>query len=114
LARKRNENLWRTLSETLEVEQKSKAAGMSRPITPPAVLQLVENDSTHNNVAFNNLLLEGRHIHQVKGIVQHPDNQRTHNRACNCPDSTSRKGSTTDNRSRDAIKFVANAKPRLP
>src|SRR5260221_6275431 len=31
-----------------------------------------------------------------------------------CPDSTSRKGGTTNDRCRDGIKFVANAKPRLP
>ena len=54
-----------------------------------AILELVENNSTHNNATLDNLLPKGRHIHQVKSIVQYPNNQRTHNRACNCPDSTS-------------------------
>src|SRR5580704_6549728 len=79
-----------------------------------AVLELVDNDCTNNNATFNNLLPEGRHIHQVKGIVQHTDNQRTHNRACNCPDSTGRKRGATDDCGRDRIQFVADSKPRLP
>jgi len=79
-----------------------------------AVLELVDNDCTNNNATLDNLLPEGRHIHQIKGIVQYTDNQRTNNRACNCPDSTSRKGGTTNHRGRNGIKFVANAKPRLP
>src|SRR5271157_5713416 len=79
-----------------------------------ASLELVENDCTNNNATLDNLLPIGRHIHQVESIVQYTDNQRTNNRPCNCPDSTSRKGGATDDRSRDGIKFVANAKPRLP
>jgi hypothetical protein len=42
-----------------------------------AILQLVENNSTNNDAALDDLLPEGRDIHQVKGVVQYPDNQRT-------------------------------------
>jgi hypothetical protein len=35
----------------------------SNVLLPPAVLELVENDSAHNNATFNNLLPESRHIH---------------------------------------------------
>jgi arylsulfatase A-like enzyme len=55
----------------------------------------------------------GRHIHQVECIIQYTDNQRTNNCACNCPDSTSRKGGAADDRGRNGIKFIANAEARL-
>src|ERR1700722_857547 len=79
-----------------------------------AILELVENNSTNNDATLDDLLPEGRDIHQVKGVVQYPDNQGTDNRSCNCPNSTGREGSATDDRGRDGVQFVANSKTRLP
>jgi hypothetical protein len=81
---------------------------------PAAILELVENNSTNNDATLNDLLPEGRNIHQVQCVVQYPDNQRSDDRSCNCPNTTRREGSATDDRGRDGIQFVADAKTRLP
>jgi hypothetical protein len=42
--------------------------------------ELVENNSTNNDATLDNLLPEGRDIHQVKDVVQYPDNQCADNK----------------------------------
>jgi CheY-like chemotaxis protein len=55
--------------ELKAVLERPKRSQMTKVLLAPAVFQLVDNNGAHDNATFNDLLPEGRHIHQVESIV---------------------------------------------